>query len=191
MVRRNDEGEAQRRRWTFYEAIKIQPIVNWRIHSISTQWSCNIIMDLKMIINELELKDISSVVAEELAALYLYGSSVKGRLREESDVDIAILPSHKIDEEERLILIAKVEGIIDKLLRGKGTRREISILDLRGKFVPLTLQYKVITEGILLYEKDTLERIEFENTVKGEYFDFKSFLQRLRKKKYGHIHQEV
>ena len=53
-----------------------------------------------MIINELELKDISSVVAEELTALYLYGSSVKGRLREESDVDIAILPSHKIDEEE-------------------------------------------------------------------------------------------
>jgi len=36
-----------------------------------------------------------------------------------------------------------------------------------------------------------LERIEFENTVKGEYFDFKSFLQHLRKKKYGHIHQEV
>ncbi|MDO8957051.1 MAG: nucleotidyltransferase domain-containing protein, partial [Deltaproteobacteria bacterium] len=100
-------------------------------------------MDLKMIINELELKDISSVVAEELTALYLYGSSVKGRLREESDVDIAILPSHKIDEEERLILIAKVEGVIDKLLREKGTRREISILDLRGKFVPLTLQYKV------------------------------------------------
>ncbi len=175
---------------TFHE-YKIQPIVNWRIHSISTQWSCNIIMDLKMIINELELKDISSVVAEELTALYLYGSSVKGRLREESDVDIAILPSHKIDEEERLILIAKVEGVIDKLLREKGTRREISILDLRGKFVPLTLQYKVITEGILLYEKDTLERIEFENTVKGEYFDFKSFLQHLRKKKYGHIHQEV
>ena len=66
-------------------------------------------------------------------------------------------------------------------------RREISILDLRGKFVPLTLQYKVITEGILLYEKDTWERIEFENTVKGEYFDFRPFLQHLRKKKYGHI----
>jgi len=130
-------------------------------------------MDQKMIINELELKDISFIVAEELAALYLYGSSVKGRLREESDVDIAILPSHKI---------AKVEGVIDKLLREKGTRREISILDLRGKFVPLALQYKVVTEGILLYEKDTLERIEFENTVKGEYFDFKSFLQHLRKK---------
>ena len=60
-----------------------------------------------MIINELELKSLSSAVSEELVALYLYGSSVKGRLREESDVDIAILPSHKIDDEERLVLIAK------------------------------------------------------------------------------------
>jgi len=25
-VRRNDEGEAQRRRWTFYEAIKLRPL---------------------------------------------------------------------------------------------------------------------------------------------------------------------
>ena len=25
LVRCNDEGEAQRRRWTFYEAIKIEP----------------------------------------------------------------------------------------------------------------------------------------------------------------------
>jgi len=144
-----------------------------------------------MIINKLELKNLPSAVPEELIALYLYGSAVKGRLREESDVDIAILPSHKINDEERLVLIAKIEGIIDKLLKEGGRRREISILDLRGKFVPLSLQYKVITEGVLLYEKNTLERIEFENNIKGEYFDFRPFLQHLRKKKYGHILKEV
>jgi hypothetical protein len=30
-VRRNDEGEAQRRRWTFYEAIKVDHRKDWRL----------------------------------------------------------------------------------------------------------------------------------------------------------------
>lgn len=143
------------------------------------------------IIDRLRRENISSLLPEELVALYLYGSSVKGRMRKESDVDIAILPSHEVSEEEKLILIAKIEGIFEKLLREKGMRREISILDLRGKFVPLTLIYRVVTEGMLLYEKDTLERLEFENTIKGEYFDFVPFLHHLRRIKYGHILKKV
>ena len=148
---------------------------------------------LSRILQTLKTKRVASFMAQEIVAIYLYGSSAIGRFREESDIDIAILPSHRTTEEERLVLIAKIEGIIEKLLGGKGIHREISILDLRGKFVPLTLQYKVITEGILLYEnkKETFERLEFENTVKREYFDFMPYLKLLRKRKYGHILQEV
>jgi predicted nucleotidyltransferase len=144
-------------------------------------------MRLNTIINNLKSKSLASLIPQELVAVYLYGSSAKGRLREESDVDIAILSSPKIAQEERLVLMSKIEGIIDKNLREKGIQREISVLDLREKFVPLTLQYRVITEGILLYERDPFERLEFENTVKGEYFDFVPYLQYLRKKKYGHL----
>ncbi len=140
------------------------------------------------ILHKFKSKDLASSMPEELIALYLYGSSVKGVLREESDIDIAIFPSHRAKEDERLILIAKAESIFDKLLRENGVWREISILDLRGKFVPLPLQYKIITEGILFYEKDPIERLEFENAVKREYFDFLPYLGFLRKKKYGHIH---
>jgi len=148
---------------------------------------------LSRILQTLKTKRIASFMPQEIAAIYLYGSSAIARFREESDIDIAILPSHRTTEEERLVLIAKIEGIIEKLLGGKGIHREISILDLRGKFVPLTLLYKVITEGILLYEnkKETFERLEFENTVKREYLDFMPYLKLLRKRKYGHVLQEV
>jgi hypothetical protein len=87
--------------------------------------------------------------------------------------------------------VAKVEGLIEKLLRKMGVSREISVLDLREKYVSVSLQYKVITEGILIYEKDALERLEFENSVKREYFDFVPYLRLLRKRKYGHLLQKI
>ena len=136
-------------------------------------------------------KDLAAFIPEEIAAIYLYGSSISGRLREESDIDIAILPLHDTTGEERLVLIAKIEAIVSKILKENGISREVSIADLRGRFIPITLQYKIVTEGILLYERDAVERSEFENTVKREYFDFIPYLEYLREKKYGHIHPKV
>jgi len=148
-------------------------------------------MQVNEILRKVRSENISRPIPKEIIALYLYGSSVTGKLRKESDIDIAFLPSHKTAEEERLIIIAKVEGMIEKLLREMGTSREISVLDLRGKYVSVSLQYKVITKGILIYEKDARERIEFENTTKREYFDFVPYLRFLRKRKYGHLLQKI
>lgn len=134
---------------------------------------------------------MGSSVPDGVVAVYLYGSSITGRLRAESDIDIAILPSYRTTGDERLILISKVESIITKLLGGKGIKREVSIVNLRDKFLAVTLQYRIITGGLLLYEKDTIERIEFENTVKREYFDFRPYISQLRKKKYGDLHEKV
>ncbi len=148
-------------------------------------------MRVDEILPKVRSEKISRSIPKEIVALYLFGSSVTGKLRKESDIDIAFLPSHKITKEERLIIVAKVEGFIEKLLRKMGISREISVLDLREKYVSVSLQYKVITEGILIYEKDALERLEFENTVKREYFDFAPYLRFLRKRKYGHLLQKI
>jgi predicted nucleotidyltransferase len=148
-------------------------------------------MRVDEILPKVRSEKISRSIPKEIVALYLFGSLVTGKLRKESDIDIAFLPSHKTVEEERLIVIAKVEGIIEKLLREMGISREISILDLRAKYVSVSLQYRVITEGILIYEKDALERLEFENSVKREYFDFAPYLTALRKRKYGHLLQKI
>jgi len=146
---------------------------------------------LRIMKNLSKLKEMEISLPEGLVAIYLYGSSVTGKLRVESDIDIAILPSYKTSEDERLILISKVESIIARLLVEKGIRREISIVNLRDKFLSLTLQHKIITEGFLLYEKEAMERLEFENAVKREYFDFAPYLIRLRKRKYGDLHTKI
>ncbi|MBI4825007.1 MAG: nucleotidyltransferase domain-containing protein [Nitrospirae bacterium] len=128
---------------------------------------------------------------EGLVALYVYGSLISGKLREESDIDIAILPCYKTTDDERIELISKVEGCVSSILKDTGVQREVSVLDLRGKYVSLLLQYKVITEGIILYENSKEERFEFENAVKGEYFDFVPFIESLRKRSHGDIFQKV
>lgn len=139
----------------------------------------------------IKLEEMDTPLPQELIAIYLFGSSVAGRLRVESDIDIAILPSYQTTEEQRLILISQVEGVIAKLLAAHGIRREISIVNLREKFLSLSLQYKIVTEGVLLYEKGAMERLEFENSVKREYFDFAPYLARLRKRKYGDLYSKI
>jgi len=137
------------------------------------------------------LNEIGYSLPEETVAIYLFGSSITGRLRVESDIDIAILPSYKTTNDERLVLISKVESIITKLLGEKNIRRGVNIVNLRDRFLALTLQYRIITEGLLLYEKEIQERIEFENAVKREYFDFLPYVNLLRKRKYGDLYEKV
>lgn len=130
-------------------------------------------------------------VPEGVVALYLYGSFIHGRLRAESDIDVAFLPSVKITTDERLVIIAKVEALVATALKKAGIQRDVSVLDLGGKYVPVTLQYKIITEGELLFERDRAARVEFENTVKSEHFDFMPFLEALRERKYGALSEKV
>ncbi len=132
-----------------------------------------------------------SALPEKIVALYIYGSFIKGRLRDESDIDIAMLASYDTNALERLELISKVESIIASLMRAMGLKREISIADLRDKYMSVSLQYRTITEGLLVYERDKNQRVEFENAVKREYFDFEPFLKGLRRRKYGDIYQKV
>jgi predicted nucleotidyltransferase len=148
-------------------------------------------MEIKDLLRKLKSQKLAPSIPEEIVAIYLYGSSITERVREESDIDIAILPLHNTTGEERLILIAKIEGIVSKTLKQKGIFREVSIADLRGRFIPITLQYTIVTEGILLYERDAIERSEFENAVKREFFDFIPYLEYLREKKYGYLRSKV
>jgi len=135
------------------------------------------------------LKDIS--VPEGVSAIYIYGSILRGNIRSDSDIDISMLARHNIDAMERLGLIAHVDAIFTNIFKSIGFHHEVSVLDMKGKYVSLQLLYEVITKGVCVYEKSHEERQEFENAVKGEYFDFVPFLTSLRQRKYGFIYQEA
>jgi len=129
-------------------------------------------------------------IPDGVDAIYIYGSILRGKLRSDSDIDIAMLAHHNIDAIERLGLIACVETIFTDILKSMGFQHEVNVLDMRGKYMSLQLLYEVITKGVCVYEKSDGDRQEFENLIKGEYFDFVPFLMSLRKRKYGFIYQK-
>jgi uncharacterized protein len=131
------------------------------------------------------------LIPDTVEAIYLYGSLVKGRLRTDSDIDIALLLAYGNDDMEKLGIMAEIDALFTSLLREEGFLQEVSVLDLRGNYLSVELQYKVITEGIPVYTKDLLKRLDFENFVKREYFDFSPYLKSLRKRKYADLLQKA
>ena len=148
-------------------------------------------MSSKDIIDLLKVRVKEVFIPETVIVIYVYGSILKGKIRSDSDVDIAMLPYHGVNALDRLKMISEIEGTFTSIFKKIGSDREVSVLDMRGKYVSLQLLYKVITEGKVLFEKDITQRIEFENAVKREYFDFEPYLIFLRKRKYGDIFQEA
>lgn len=141
---------------------------------------------MKMISNIIEkLKEFT--IPDGIIALYLYGSFIKGRLREDSDIDIAVLTEHSLKPEERLTLISELEALFSKIFKSSGFSQDINIMDMRARYASVELLYRIVREGQCIYERSHEERLEFENMVKSEYFDFYPFLRELRKKRYGRI----
>ena len=69
------------------------------------------------IINILKSHIKHASIPSGIEAIYLYGSAIKGRLRKDSDIDIAILTSYDVEDSERLELISKAEAIFTLLLK--------------------------------------------------------------------------
>lgn len=124
-------------------------------------------------------------IPDEIVALYIYGSILKGKLRTDSDIDVAFLPHYKVSESKALDLISLVEHIFTSIFRKFGIQNEVSVLNMKGKYVSIELLFNVLQTGMCIYEKSQNEHLEFKNFVTKEYFDFKPFLYKLRMEKYG------
>lgn len=142
---------------------------------------------MQNILKELK-KALKSEKISNLAAAYLYGSAVKGLLRQDSDLDIAILPAPKTTKDEVLSLISQVEDIGAKALFKLGIKKDISIINMADRFTSVLLLFSIISQGILIYESKKLRqyRIEFQNMVIREYYDFALYYMNEAKKRYEH-----
>ncbi|MBI4994532.1 nucleotidyltransferase domain-containing protein [Candidatus Peregrinibacteria bacterium] len=105
-----------------------------------------------------------------ISAAYLFGSAANGNERKDSDIDVAILLpadlSKKMRFEIRLALMHDLARVLDKNV-------DVVILN---DIISLFFKYVIIKEGVLLYEKNESERIDFENRILSSYFDFQPFL---------------
>jgi len=110
--------------------------------------------------NNDKIKIIKKVLVNALAPslIYIFGSTVKGRGREESDIDIAILRDKKINEYELFILSQKLAGIL---------KREVDLIDLSKASTVLKIQ--IIKTGNLIYNSNNLHKMYFQMRTMRDY----------------------
>ncbi|AKX93008.1 DNA polymerase beta-like region [Moorella thermoacetica] len=100
---------------------------------------------------------------------YLFGSRARGKASPLSDYDFAIL-APDMGTEEYYRLLHELSMFMG------GAKVDVVML----KFAPVELQYRVIKDGILLYQKDGYTRVEFEGNILSRYFDFLPVLRQQR-----------
>jgi predicted nucleotidyltransferase len=104
---------------------------------------------------------------------YLFGSAAQRRLRESSDLDVAVLFAERPALEE-------LGELVDVLERASG--RRVDLVDL-GTASPLLLR-EIIMEGRLLWADTDAERIDFETRSLARYMD----TAHLRRVQHAYLH---
>ncbi len=121
------------------------------------------------------MNSLAALLEEKLPSLlegtpvivaYLYGSMATGLETPLSDVDVAVLTDRPLEDRARLSLEMSLADKLASLISGREA-------DVRAaEILPLILQGRIITEGILVYCRDDVARVRFETSVRGRYFDF-------------------
>jgi predicted nucleotidyltransferase len=108
----------------------------------------------------------------EIAAVYLYGSQVSGNALPSSDIDLALVLSVDSVPDDPLF----AERVASRVAEELETSLEVDahVVDT----LPLAVLGRIVTTGVLLFERDASRRVEFETSTRRLYFDFLPFLER-------------
>ena len=102
---------------------------------------------------------------------YLFGSRVKGYANEKSDWDIAVYFTEPLEN----VGTWPVFELEAKLSRAVGTTVQITVLNT---FLTPVFCFKIVSEGMLLIDKNEDMRMDFENRALRCYYDWQYFLKR-------------
>jgi len=106
---------------------------------------------------------------------YLYGSVARGRPLPSSDIDVALVFTERLSPYPRLLLELEVQAALEEACGLTG-------LDVRSiNHAPLTVQGRIVQEGLLLYERDRDRRIAFEALTRRKYFDYRPTAERMQR----------
>lgn len=108
----------------------------------------------------------------EVAAVYAYGSRISGRPLPVSDLDLALVLSGDRRPADPLFA-ERVAGRIATSWPG-GPDPDVHLAD----DLPLPVRGRVVTQGVLVFERDPGRRVEFETATRRLYFDFLPLLER-------------
>lgn len=105
---------------------------------------------------------------------FLHGSLARGKADAESDIDIGILASASLDKAQRYELRIRLMRSLADTLNMPLEKIDLVIL----QDVPVLLQFHVIRNGIVLFERDRSERIAYALRVEQFYDDERYYLER-------------
>ena len=103
---------------------------------------------------------------------YLYGSYATGLIHPFSDLDIGIYIEN-VPASKHLELELSISLEIDSYMRGE-VASEVRIINE----LPLVMIGEIITEGIIIYSRNEVVRVDFETAVRSAYFDFLPVIHR-------------
>jgi predicted nucleotidyltransferase len=142
-------------------------------------------MNQKRLAADLNLSGIQAYLTEQpdIVLAYLFGSVARGEEGELSDVDFAILLESGSDRETRLERQIKYFVELDQMIS-----RDVQIV-LLNDATPM-LAYEVVRDGVLLYERNQQERVDFVVLAMKRYFDVKPMLDFFNQVVIQHIKEE-
>jgi len=120
-----------------------------------------------------ELRRYFAARADDVAAVYLFGSVARGDARPDSDVDIGIL----FRTAPPATLAGQPFDMAVDLERRLGARVDVVVLNT----APPDLRIRVLRHGLLAVEPDRSARIRFEVATRNEYFDLEPILTEYRR----------
>jgi len=120
-----------------------------------------------------ELKQLIEILKKrsDVAFAYLFGSKAKGYTNRNSDWDIAVFfskPSRKLSHWPAFELEAELS---------RGVCGTVEIVVLNNELTPV-FGFEILKHGILLLDRDENLRVDFENRVLRQYYDWQYFLKR-------------
>ncbi len=104
--------------------------------------------------------------------VYIHGSYAKGREHKGSDIDIAVLFNEREYAKTPMKCFTGLNEVCAVLEKEIGRDVDISILNRAS----LIFCYKIITEGIPLYNSSKKAMYFSQNKIMGMFFDFKPFI---------------
>ena len=128
-------------------------------------------MEKKRIILKLEDFFRKNALQYRINVALLYGSWAAGHPHEESDIDLGILFSRKIVDQDKMFhAITDVSYKLEKELN-----REVNVISISRDFPQPMLYYNVITSGIPLFIKNYDEFLDLRLNAVCQMEDFRIF----------------
>ena len=121
----------------------------------------------------------SNEARKTIMAVYLFGSILHPeKFKSNSDIDLAFLLDRSVYKQDPLINSAPAYMAAAEIAAMAERQTDVTILNSAS----IETAYQAVTIGALVYEADRENRLEYEAVLRGLYFDFKPFLEKLRAK---------